>query len=468
LSNASCIEVPSPQEIRDGLFPQGIVKPPSLPPTWTARVLLVPFGGLSVSPTVPSDQLVVGKLTYEAFSPTERLMRVRLYLFESLKYYDFLFRTSDGQTQWWWSISDPSKPHALPICAFGPFATAATVPAQDFLASNHFTHVGTWNVLGVLREAFSARRKEEAGTWFWFNSGTHKLARIMNVDGGNNFQIPVLGAYYLVDLRYFRRISSSQLADVYRICSTAKGIMRPPSPMLTLSDILSAMAASPCGSQTPCTMRQIQKIIPGISPPTGTVTPPSWTHHVNSQCYMIGPHTSPYYSQVWYDWDRGVQVTLIVHQDDAGEYTGRFEWVLLKGKPGPRVDYSWKDSKWTPQCCDAGGGMVPMPVPNFVEAGDGRCGAVINNDPCFETLSIWSVASSGERGVWESNFWYWFTDQQKQVIFSMGPPHFLTLIDYQTFVQNGAIEACIFDNPCGQLPACPRPKMVMARAIHTA
>ena len=364
-------------------------------------------------------------------------------------------------------ISDPSKPDRLPICAFGPFATTAAVPAQDFLASNQFTHAGSWNVLGRLRDAFSANRKGKSGTWYWFDSGTDKLARIMNVDGGNNFQIAVLGAYYLVDLQRFRRHSSSLLADVYGLCLTARSVMMPPSPMLTLSDILNAMASSPCGSQTPCTMRQIQKVIPGISPPTGIVTPPSWTHRVSSQCYMIGPHTSPYYSQVWYDWDRGVQVTLIVHQDNAGEYTGRFEWVLLKGRAGPRIDYSWKNAKWTPECCDPGGGLVAMPVPNFVEAGDGRCRAVINNDPCFGNLSIWSVAYSDERGDWQSNFWYWFTEQQKGVIFSMAPPHFLTLIDYQTFVQNGTIDSCISDNPCDQLPACPRPKIVMAQVLPT-
>src|ERR1700730_9169690 len=49
-----------------------------------------------------------------------------------------------------------------------------------------------------------------------------------------------------------------------------------------------AMAAGP-----------VKKVIPGISPPTGTVTPPSWTHRVNSQCYMVGPHTSPAYPEFW-------------------------------------------------------------------------------------------------------------------------------------------------------------------------
>ena len=78
----TCIDVPSPQEIRDGLFPQGVIKPSCLPPVWTAQALFVPFGGLSASPTVPSDQLVVGRVTYDASSSTERLMRVSLYLFE--------------------------------------------------------------------------------------------------------------------------------------------------------------------------------------------------------------------------------------------------------------------------------------------------------------------------------------------------------------------------------------------------
>jgi hypothetical protein len=99
--NPSCIKVPSPKEIYHMLFPRGLITPVSLPPVWTARVLLTPAGGVSDSPIVPSDQLVIGSVIYDASVPSERLMRIRLYLLESRNYYDFLFRTSDEETEWW-------------------------------------------------------------------------------------------------------------------------------------------------------------------------------------------------------------------------------------------------------------------------------------------------------------------------------------------------------------------------------
>ena len=116
----------------------------------------------------------------------------------SCNYYDFLFRTSDGETQWWWLISNPGKPTGLPDKAYGPFATPAMVPAQDFLAGNHFSHTGTWIVLGRSRDSFSAAITEkQPATWYWFNSGTNRLARIMNIatdSTENDFKVAVLGA----------------------------------------------------------------------------------------------------------------------------------------------------------------------------------------------------------------------------------------------------------------------------------
>src|ERR1700738_1001802 len=101
---------------------------------------------------------------------------------------------------WWWLTSNPGKLTGLPVKAYGPFATPATVPAQEFLASNHFSHAGTWNVLGRSRDAFSAALNDkQAATWYWFDSGADRLARIMNIRTENDFQVAVLGAYYLVD-----------------------------------------------------------------------------------------------------------------------------------------------------------------------------------------------------------------------------------------------------------------------------
>ena len=75
--NPSCIKVPSPDEIHHLLFPGGLIDPVSLPAIWTARVLLTPAGGVRESPIVPSDQLVIGSLIYDASAPSERLMRIR-------------------------------------------------------------------------------------------------------------------------------------------------------------------------------------------------------------------------------------------------------------------------------------------------------------------------------------------------------------------------------------------------------
>jgi hypothetical protein len=461
--NPSCIKVPSPEEIHRTLFPGGVIEPVSLPAVWTARILLTPGGGLSGSPIVPSDQLVVGSLTYDASVPSERLMRIKVYLLESHNYYDFLFRTSDGGTQWWWLISNPGRPTRLPNKAYGPFATSAAVPTQNFLANNHFTHAGTWNVLGRSRDSFSAAiTDKQFATWYWFDSGTNRLARIMNIateNTENDFKVAVLGAYYLVDFPSFRRLSSSTLGRVYEFCSRSAMRVTGGNPMLTLADILSAMGAPPSGSQIKCTMRQIQALIPGISHPTRAPTPPSWTNRVHHECYMIGLPPYPYYSQVWYDWNRGMQVTVLVGKVD-GVYQQRTDLFLPKGKRGKscRIYYNWTNSNWIPDCQEPLG--VGIPTPHFVRTG--HCRAILRRNPYFGSLKLWSVPLLPQKGNWLPNFWYWFNQRQNQVIFSLDPPNSLTLIDYQTFIRDAVIEPCKLAQPTG-LPACPsRPAKVAA------
>jgi hypothetical protein len=146
-----CIPIPSPQEIKRKLFPEGVIQSlhlPVLPAVWNAQMLLTPFGGLAEAPLQPSDQLVIANVTYDASDAANRFMRVGLYLFESLQYYDFFFQTSGVQTRWWWLVSDPADPDAPPATAFGPFATDAIVPPPDLLRANNLMHAGSWAVLG--------------------------------------------------------------------------------------------------------------------------------------------------------------------------------------------------------------------------------------------------------------------------------------------------------------------------------
>lgn len=456
-----CIPVPPPGEILAKLFPNGAVNPQSLGSAWTAQLLLTPFGGTKVSEISPNDQVVVGNLTYDASDPAELYMRFGLYLLEGLQYYDFLFRTSHAGTQWWCLTSDPSDPNSLPTASFGPFTAGSTVPPPDFLTINHFSHAGGWNVLGKPREAFSGRKAAKSGTWYWFDRGSGNIARIMNVENSNDFKVPVLGAYYLVDVPTFSGRALSNLKDVYEACRQAAKQVATPSPMLTLSDLLRAMAETPVDAQIKCTLDHIQALLPGIVKPTEVVVPPSWTNKVTSECLMIGQDLFPYYCQVWYDWDRGVQVTVFVQRNTSGEYSGRFDELLPKGVVGPAIAYSWSGSEWAATCCQAGASVVSMPVPDFVKAGGGKCRATILNNPYFGNLTIWSVELGGRNNN-SSNFWYWFNDQQQGVIFSLAPAGSLTIIDYQTFIQNKSMEDCIFENPCNDLPPC-TPEKASAR-----
>jgi len=454
MTNIPCIPVPSPQHIGANFFPDGKVAVPSFQAVWSAQMLLTPFGGLSKSPLTPSDQLVVAHLTYDASNPNNRYMRVGMYLLETLQYYDFLFRTSATGSKWWWLISNPASPDSLPTQSFGPFVTSAEVPAESFLSQNQFSHAGTWKVLGQIRNAFSARKAAGAATWYWFEPKASSLSRIMNIESRNDFRVAILGAYYFVDVTELKSLATSNLDRVFSACSTATPVLTSPSPMVTLDDILRAMATPPSGSQIQCTAQQIEALVPGLRFPAEAVQPPSWTSKVQSECIMIGRDVYPYYCQLWYDWNRGTQVTVFVKQDEAGNYSNRYDEILPKGHVGPGLGYVWKGSQWEPVCCVANGSIVAMPVPNFIESGGGRCRAVISSSAYFGTISIWSVGLRNDAGDWDSDFWFWFDAGQKQARFSLAPPHSLTLIDYQTFVQNGQIDDCILVDPCNSLPPC--------------
>jgi hypothetical protein len=458
-----CIPIPSPRAINIKLFPEGVIEPKELPSIWSAQALLTPFGGQTNSRISPADQLVIANVTYDASDPANRFMRVGLYLFESLQYYDFFFKTSSTQTQWWWLISDPAAPDDAPAQAFGPFLTTAIVPSPDLLRINNLAHVGNWRVLGRPCDAFSGHRNATGGTWYWLNA-SGKLSRIMNYDPCNDFQIAIFGAYYLVDFPTFRQVASSNLSDVYRACPGTSGALQSPSPMLTLCDILMAMASPPSGTQMSCTLQQIRRLIPGIAQPKGTARPPSWTHRVHSECFMIGVLTTPYYCQLWYDWGRGTQITVFVWQDKTGAYVRMDDW-LPRGRPGFMIFYAWDGAKWVPSChVPPQPDSVAMPVPYFVRRARGICRATIRKSSYFGSISIWTAALPDDSGRWASDFWFWFNPRRQGVIFSLAPARSLTLTDYQDFVRGGEIDACIFADPREDIPVCSSQLMSVAKS----
>lgn len=459
-----CIPVPSPQRIKTTLFPNGVLPAKALPNSWNAKMILTPFGGGSQSNGPVSDQLVIGDIWYESPSSNEQYLRGRLHLLEDLKYFDFFFRTANGVTQWWWLVSDPANPKGNPTASFGPFNSTAMVPAPNFLVLNQFVHAGSWKIHNILHDTFSAHNgDQQAGTWFYFDNASGNLGRLMNVDSSNDFGIAVLGAFYFAEVSSFQAGVSGGLKNIYNSLPQGNTITGP-SPMRTQTDLLTAMSTPPSGAkQVTCTISQIQSVIPGIASAPSGIVPPAWTNQVNSDCYMIGQDLFPYYCQLWYDWNFGVQVTVFTFQDNSGAYTIRQDERLPKGKVGPSINYSWGGSSWAPTCSSANGSFVPMPAPDFVKIAGGKCRAIIKGHPIFDSITIWSV-QLGDNTSW-SDFWYWFDDRQQGVIFSLAPANSLTIIDYQTFVQNGGIKKCVFDDPSESIPACPQNEMALKKQI---
>jgi hypothetical protein len=455
--NRMSLSVPSPSQIASSLLKVPAPQVPDLPTCWNAQLLLTPFGGTAPDQANPGDQLIVAAVDYDATTAGTTLMRAQMYLLESLRYYDFLFETVNGTTTWYWLVSDPSKLSASPTSAYGPFQTTAQVPKPSFLADNGFVYVGSWNV--VLKDCanfVAAKLPNQAGTWYTFDSQQSPL-RIMNVNAGNDYSVALLGAYYLANFCTFSAEASTTLSQAWLWCTANAKATAAPSPMLTLADLQNAMAAPPSGKQMSCTLRDIQAHVPGISVPApGSVTPPTWTDQVASQCYMIGQDAYPYYCEVWYDWEFGDQLTVFVQKNDPSTtvYDARLDELLPKGVAGPGVQYNWAANAWKAYCRDPQGSFVPMPRPDFVKAGRGTCRASIANNASFGpgTVTIWSVGL-GDATKW-SDFWYWFDDKSRGLVFSLAPATSLTMIDYQTFEQNAKIDPSVFNEPTTGLPSC--------------
>lgn len=456
MPKANSIQVPSPAAIKANLFPEGLLTPTNLPERWTTSALLTPHGNIKATGLAPTDQLIAARITYDGSDSTSRLLRARLFMVESLLYYDFLFKTDQNGTHWWSLVSNPDEDDSSPTAAEGPFPSGSHVPGPGFLRDQDFSHSGVWRVIGKQCNAFAGKRKAKASTWWWREAASDQPRRIMNIENGNDFGVAILGAYYFVDFVDFQLASTSLPEIVAKLPSNTNVAVR--SAMRTATDIIAAMDSAP---KVITSFDRVKEVIPGLVAVPQNAQEPAWSNAVQSECYMIGQDSYPYYCQVWYDWDRKCQVTVFVQKDDTDEYTSRFDEFLPRGNVGPAVIYIWSGSAWEASCSQKEGGFVPMPVPDFVKAGGGRCRAMFKNSPYFGNASIWSVAL-GDEAKW-SNFWYWFDDAQRGIIFSLAPASSLTLIDYQSFVRDAKFDEAKLADPSEALSACGGSNLVAVR-----
>ena len=345
MAKIPCIQVPSPKEIHKRFFPNGVKRPVKLPTSWSANVLLTPGDDRELA----CARIMVGK-----GAEGQRLMRVQMFLIESLHYHDLFFVTEKEQTKWWYIVSNPSSIEEQPKDIYGPFDCHSHVPADNFLKTNGFSHVGSWSVHGKASNAYAAKRASQypdassTASWYWHESASNKLIRIMNTHNLNKYYVAIIGAYYLIDFTNFKITPRLNLRELQCRCQQAIKGSNTPSRMRTLADILGTLSNPPSGYQTPCNADQIAAIMPGLSFTNQPQTSPRWTDQVQSEMVMLDQDLDPTYCQVWYDWAYGCQVTVQVYGDL------RIDYFMPKEKLGHRVYYNWDGKKWVPSCYDAG------------------------------------------------------------------------------------------------------------------
>jgi hypothetical protein len=463
--------LPDPSELtaeRDRLNPSA---PPTLPDQWRAQFLLTPFGDMQ-PPMANYDQLVVADVTYSYSSGP--WMRVGLYLTEDLRYFDFLFAPG----KWYWLTSTPG---GSVTGYYGPFETPLTVPAPDFIGAMKGRYGNTWPIMGTPCDGWVVPTDDEHGSWYSFGTDSGNLSRIFTFDTGNPVKIPILGSYYLANVAAFAAQAPSE--DLPALLEGTAATTESPAasnPMVTQEDIQRALAA-PLAS-APCTLQQIQALIPGLVPtPGGSL--PVWSDQTFIRGWTIGTDFIPYNTVVYYWYSYGQQQSSFFGlglEPGKGSYEDMQRTCLYSFAGEPSKDYTdipqyaFAKGNWTPQCCDGKIPGVGVPRPDWVAAANGQIAASITGNAAFgcgpgETLNL--IRCPFERGPGEEAlFWVWFTAEQVGVLFTEAnflnsTDHSLQLIDYEEFERDATwINPGNFGDPCPQLPACPSSTSLARRA----
>ena len=465
------------QAVAAALKPRAAAPPPALPANWTAVALLSPFGdALHIMPN--HDQLIVANLEY-AYSADGQFLQVEFYLLESLTYFRFLFTNTAEGGVFYWIEAQPGGPAGA---AHGPFKTPLNIPSPDFLADRGATFGNQWPLSGAATNGWVIATPAQPdipahGTWFSLDAATGALARVLNLDSDNPQKIPVLGACYFATIASFAEQPQSgrkrAMRELAARAKTSPGVI-PPSLMVTQRDLQTAFA-NPIAS-APCTLADIQAVLPGLSGPPGPSAPlPQWSDKVYIQGWTIGCDFIPYYTQVFYWWSYKHQRSMFVGygpNPGSSTYRDRTDTVLYNGYTTSPLYYEVSDGHWVSTCqpCLPG---VGIPRPDFIQAMGGVIHGVITGNAAFglspgESLSLIGVNmdrgpnSKGE--LVTSLFWFWFDNQQRGVLFSEGNfvdtvvAHDLQVIDYSYFERDADdhVNQNSFEDPCF-VPNCAAP-----------
>ena len=459
---------PDVQKYRDDNEPDSV---PDLPESWTATMLLTPFGDAN-SPLSNYSQLVVGSMEY-SWTPTEHWMRTRLYLTQDLTYFDFVFisQLDKAETCEWYWIDSTATEEVKYI--YGPLPNKLRIPSPRFLSDmaradnadalrwgNRYPLMCT----NTHPEGIDCDHWIGGGTWFAFRRGTDKLFRILTMDSSNPLALPIVGSYYLANIPTFRpgAVSDSSQDLIQRI---REGAVLPgrdlQNDMLTQEDIQRAMA-DPLASAS-CTPEDIKKVLPGFVVPKPDGVPlPSWPDRLYIEGWTLGNDAVPYRTRVCYLWTgdtNSKQQTVLIGEPIDGNldparpssyaYLSRIDACLSITGTG-QAGYEWTRENWEWNLNGRGPGLG-LPFPDWLARDNGVVMGQIAGNRDFglassEILNLFAVnAGPGDL------FWVWFLGNGVGMLFSEATFNnsfgHLEVIDYGLFARDAPVEPKDFSGP---------------------
>lgn len=447
---------------------------PTLPSSWTATVMLSPFGD-SIAPLQNYSQLAVGTVECSSGS-AENWMRVRLYLTRDRTYFDFVFVNvaCDGQPpryEWYWIDSNP-RGGVQQI--FGPFTTTLQVPGTTFLSDSGAKWGNAYPLMctdtnrkGIDCDhwVIQMRGAADHGSWYAFSRKSGHLSRIFTMDSSNPQMIPILGSYYIANVPTFAPDTvSDESRELFAaiMAGSAKARAGYWNPMVTQEDVQRALAL-PLASATR-TPKDIDAVIPGfVAMPTG-VALPKWSDKTYIEGWTLGTDFIPYFTRVCYLWTADAnskQQTVFVGLGTvggSGTYLQRTDTCLNTLRTDqPYFEWYAAANAWAFKQCLPSISGVGLPYPDWLARDKGIVMGQISGNASFglepgQALNL--IAAQLPRGGGElAIFWLWFLGNGTGTLFTEGNymnsmSHNLQLIDYNVFVQNADLSAADFSNPC--------------------
>jgi len=447
---------------------------PELPKAWSASVFATPFGD-SIAPHKTYSQLTVARVE-SATVGYESWMRVRLYLTQDRRFFDFLFISVDDpdqpfESKWYWIDSSVNggvrKIH-------GPFRTCLRVPGPQFLAENHAIWGNRYPLMCTDRKPDgidcdhwvvpTPGTQADHGSWYSLRRDTGNLFRIFTMDSANPMMLPFLGAYFIANFESFEKGVSKESKKLLETVKAGAAVKRPGywNPMVTQQDVHRAFAFPIAFAK--CTSKDIQKVLPGFTAVPAQTPLPRWSDKLYIEAWALALDLIAYRVRVCYHFtgdDRRKQQSIFIgwgENPGAGSYFKRTDTCLnASGTDMPY--YVWDDaSGWGDQkyCLPPESGIGP-PVPDWLAADHavfmgqirGNANFGLEPDQVLNLISAKKPDAFGVLGL----FWAWFVDNKVGMLFCEGNfvnplSHTLQLLDYTLFFRDAPIVDSDFSDPC--------------------